>query len=101
MIDPAVLQAVLLLANGRSVSGHARSRFLTVREVAVELATSESQIESLICRGELPALDLGGLGDWRIERGKLEEFLTHAYEATAEELERRRQGGGDTSLTAS
>ena len=55
-------------------------RFLTIPQVAEELATSEAQITALVQRGDPPALQLGGRGQWRIERAKLEEFITRAYE---------------------
>ena len=33
---------------------------------------------------------LGGRGQWRIERAKLEAFIQQMYEETARELEERR-----------
>jgi excisionase family DNA binding protein len=57
-------------------------RFLTIPEVAEELATSTAQITALVRRGELPALKLTGHGQWRIERAKLEEFIAKSYERT-------------------
>jgi excisionase family DNA binding protein len=68
------------------------SRFLTIPGVAEELATSPAQIRALIRRRELPALQIGGRGQWRVERAKLEEYIEAAYEATQRELERRRRG---------
>src|SRR4051794_41910268 len=68
------------------------SRFLTIPDVAEELATSPAQIRALIRRKELPALQIGGRGQWRIERVKLEEDIAAAYEATQRELVRRRRG---------
>lgn len=50
-------------------------RFLTMPKVADELATFEAQITALVRRGELPAIELGGRGQGRIERAKLEEFI--------------------------
>jgi predicted DNA-binding transcriptional regulator AlpA len=37
-------------------------RFLTIPEVADELATSAAQITALVRRGDLPAFKLGGRG---------------------------------------
>lgn len=54
-------------------------RFLTIRQVAAELATRESMIRALIHSGELPAMQVGGRGLWRIERVKLEEYIAAAY----------------------
>jgi len=50
-------------------------RFLTIPQVAEELATSEAQINALLKRGDLVAIKLGGRGQWRVERSKLEEFI--------------------------
>lgn len=37
-------------------------RFLTIRDVAAELATSQSQIRALISCGDLPAIQIEGRG---------------------------------------
>ena len=69
---------------------------LTIPEVADELATSTAQISALVRRGELPAFKLGGRGQWRIERSKLEEFIAQAYEATSRQIQAGEvQGDGD------
>ena len=62
-------------------------RMLTIPEVAEELATSTAQITALVRRGDLPAFKLGGRGQWRIERAKLEEFIARAYEDTARHVQ--------------
>jgi excisionase family DNA binding protein len=60
------------------------ARFLTMQEVADELSTSLSQIYHMVRSGELPAIKIGGRGQWRIERVKLEEYIALKYEETAE-----------------
>lgn len=70
-------------------------RFLTIPQVAEELATSEAQITALVRRGDLPAIKLGGRGQWRIERAKLEEFIQRMYEETEREMRERRDRGDD------
>lgn len=70
------------------------SRFLTVPQVAEELATSEAQILALVKRGDLVAMKLGGRGQWRIERTKLEQFIQAAYDETERELRRREAADG-------
>jgi excisionase family DNA binding protein len=70
------------------------SRFLTVPQVAEELATSEAQILALVKRGDLVAMKLGGRGQWRIERTKLEQFIQAAYDETERELRRRDAAEG-------
>ena len=59
-------------------------RFLTLSDVAEILATSTAQVYALVRRGELRALKIGGRGQWRVEKVKLEEYITRGYERTAE-----------------
>ena len=58
-------------------------RFLTMKDVADELATTLSQIYHMVRSGELPAIKVGGRGQWRIERSKLEEYIERKYAETA------------------
>ena len=60
------------------------ARFLTMQDVADELATSLSQIYHMVRSGELPAIKIGGRGQWRIERARLEEYIAVKYAETAE-----------------
>ena len=59
-------------------------RFLTLADVAETLATSSAQVYALVRRGELPAIKIGGRGQWRVERTKLEEFIDRQYKQTEE-----------------
>ncbi len=61
-------------------------RFLTIQDVADELATSKSQIYALLRSAELTGIQIGGRGQWRIERVKLEEYIAGAYRRAAEAL---------------
>lgn len=70
-------------------------RFLTIKDVAVELATSESQVRALLSCGDLPAIQIGGRGQWRIERSKLEDYIADAYTRTAAALQRGVQVGDE------
>ncbi|MHA7146462.1 helix-turn-helix domain-containing protein [Arthrobacter sp. TmT3-37] len=54
-------------------------RFLTLQQVADELNTKHSTVRALIASGDLPAIQIGGRGQWRIERAKLEDYITGAY----------------------
>jgi excisionase family DNA binding protein len=58
-------------------------RFLTMQDVADELATTFSQVYHMVRSGELPAIKIGGRGQWRIERSKLEEYIAKKYDETA------------------
>ena len=59
-------------------------RFLALLDVAEILNTSEAQVYALVRRGELPALKLGGRGQWRVERDALEHFIKQQYASTRE-----------------
>ena len=59
-------------------------RFLQLPEVAEILATSTAQVYALVRRGELPAIKIGGRGQWRVEATKLEEFIERMYAQTDE-----------------
>ena len=55
------------------------ARFLSLDDVASELAISHSQAYALVRRRDLPAIQVGGRGQWRVERVKLEEYITQLY----------------------
>ena len=58
-------------------------RFLTLDQVAEELATSRAQAYALVRSRELPAIKLGGRGQWRVERTELELYIQRRYTDTA------------------
>ena len=60
------------------------SRFLLMADVAEQLNVSASQVYHMVRSGELPAIKVGGRGQWRIERAKLEEYIERKYAETAE-----------------
>jgi excisionase family DNA binding protein len=64
------------------------SRFLLLSDVAAELNVSDSQVYHMVRSGELPAIKIGGRGQWRVERSKLEEYIQHKYTETAEWVQR-------------
>lgn len=53
-------------------------------DVAAELSTTQAQVYALVRNGSLPAIKIGGRGQWRVERSKLEEFIAEAYRQTAQ-----------------
>lgn len=59
-------------------------RFLTLADVAEVLNTSSAQVYALVRRGELPAIKIGGRGQWRVEADRLEEFISRMYAETRE-----------------
>ncbi|WP_137122040.1 helix-turn-helix transcriptional regulator [Segeticoccus rhizosphaerae] len=68
-------------------------RFITLDEVAEELSTTTSQAYALVRHGTLPAIKLGGRGQWRVERLMFEKFLEQMYAETREFVEAHPFGG--------
>ena len=60
----------------------ATQRFLTLADVAEILNTSLAQVSALVKREELRALKIGGRGQWRVERDKLEDYIARMYAQT-------------------
>jgi excisionase family DNA binding protein len=58
------------------------SRFLTLADVAEVLNISASQTYALVRNGELEAIKIGGRGQWRVERDKLESYIARMYNQT-------------------
>lgn len=56
------------------------TRFLTLAETAEVLNISVHQAYGLVRSGELPAIKIGGSGQWRVERSVLESFIDAKYE---------------------
>ncbi|MGC5330698.1 helix-turn-helix domain-containing protein [Micromonospora sp. DT62] len=59
-------------------------RFLLLSDVATELNVSDSQVYHMVRSGELPAIKIGGRGQWRVERARLEEYIDRKYAETAD-----------------
>jgi excisionase family DNA binding protein len=60
----------------------AEQRFLTLADVAEVLNISTSQAYALVRNDELEAIKIGGRGQWRVERDKLEEYIQRMYAQT-------------------
>jgi len=56
-------------------------RFLTLEQVAGELAVSRAQVYAMVRDRTLLALRVGGRGKWRVERSELEAYIARLYEA--------------------
>lgn len=57
----------------------ATPRFLTLADVAEVLNTSVAQVYALVRRGDLPAIKIGGRGQWRVESEQLEAYIQRMY----------------------
>jgi excisionase family DNA binding protein len=57
-------------------------RFLRLSDVAEILNISAAQTYALVRSGDLPAMKIGGRGQWRVEREQLEAFIATAHATT-------------------
>jgi len=62
----------------------AEPRFLTLADVAEILNISTSQAYALVRNNELEAIKIGGRGQWRVERDRLEDYIARMYQQTRE-----------------
>jgi excisionase family DNA binding protein len=74
-------------------------RFLQLSDVAEVLNISGSQAYALVRSGELPAIKVGGRGQWRVESTVLEDYIQRCYSQTrafvdAHPLGSRRRAAG-------
>jgi excisionase family DNA binding protein len=64
------------------MAGMDTPRFLQLSDVAEILNTSTAQVYALVRRGDLPAIKLGGRGQWRVENSELEAYIARRYAET-------------------
>ena len=57
-------------------------RFIQLAEVAEILDISSAQAYALVRSGELPAIKVGGRGQWRVEASELEDYIERMYSET-------------------
>ena len=57
-------------------------RFLTLGDVAEVLNISAAQTYALVRSGDLPAIKVGGRGQWRVEASELEAYIERMYDET-------------------
>ncbi len=62
-------------------------RFLTLADVTDELNISAAQAYALVRSGELPAIQVGGRGQWRVEVSELEAYIQRMYAQTRQRIE--------------
>ncbi|MBO0867895.1 MAG: helix-turn-helix domain-containing protein [Micromonosporaceae bacterium] len=74
------------------------ARFLQMSDVAEELSVTLSQVYHMVRSGELPAIKIGGRGQWRIERAKLEEYIAQKYSETADWVKENPLVGRDDEV---
>lgn len=57
-------------------------RFLQLSDVAEVLNISANQVYALVRRGDIPAVKIGGRGQWRVEAVELEKYIERLYTET-------------------
>jgi excisionase family DNA binding protein len=69
-------------------------RFLTLADVTEILNISAAQAYALVRSGELPAIQIGGRLQWRIEASELEGYIQRMYSKTRARIETDRDADG-------
>ena len=69
-------------------------RFLQLADVAEILNISDAQTYALVRSGELPAIKVGGRGQWRVEASELESYIQRMYTETREFVQSHPFGAG-------
>ena len=80
-----------------STSPGSGPRFLQLADVAETLNISAAQVYALVRSGDLPAIKIGGRGQWRVEATELEGYIARMYDETREFVTTHRFGrpGGE------
>ena len=81
---------------GACQNGRVAPRFLTLADVQELLSISQVQAYSLVRSGDLPAIQVGGRNQWRVEASELEAYIQRQYAATREKISQP-----DADLTSS
>lgn len=66
----------------RTAPNMAQPRFLQLSDVAEILNISAAQTYALVRNGDLPAVKIGGRGQWRVEQAQLEQYIERLYDQT-------------------
>ena len=63
-------------------------RFIPLTEVSEILDVSAAQAYALVRSGDLPAIKVGGRGQWRVEVDQLDAYIERMYAQTREFVQR-------------
>ncbi len=69
------------------------ARFIPLADVSEILSISATQAYALVHNGELPAIQVGGRGQWRVEVGELEAYIERKYAETRRLVEQKADAG--------
>ena len=67
-------------------------KFLSIADVAEYLNVSAGQVRTLIRSGQLPAIQVGGRGQWRIETTELQKYVEACSEITPPRIAENHTG---------
>ncbi len=70
-------------------------RFIPLTEVSEILDVSAAQAYALVRSGDLPAIKVGGRGQWRVETSELEAYIERMYAETREFVTTRTERDDD------
>jgi excisionase family DNA binding protein len=74
-----------------------KQRFMSMADAAHVLGISSAQIYALVRRGEIPAIKIGGRGQWRVEIEGLERFIEAQMASTQRFIDDHPYTGDRTS----
>jgi excisionase family DNA binding protein len=72
-------------------------RFLQLSDVAEVLNISSAQVYALVRSGELPAIKIGGRGQWRVEAAELERYIERMYAETRDFVREHPMGRAEAA----
>ncbi len=75
-------------------------RFIPLTEVSEILDVSAAQAYALVRSGDLPAIKVGGRGQWRVETVELEAYIQRMYAETRDLVTTRSEGQADDEGSA-
>lgn len=76
------------------------ARFLTLADVTEVLNISAPQAYALVRSGELPAIQIGGRGVWRVEATELEAYIQRMYAQARSRAVASEEPQGEASVHA-
>lgn len=80
-------------------TGAVARRFIPLTEVSEILDISAAQAYALVRSGDLPAIKVGGRGQWRIETTELESYIQRMYAETRDFVATRGERDDGTTPT--
>ena len=75
-------------------------RFIPLTEVSEILDISAAQAYALVRSGDLPAIKVGGRGQWRVETVELEAYIQRMYAETRGLVNTRTESTADDDAGA-